>query len=493
VSDISKSIKWYSWCDEAFAKAKDENKAIFISIMYPLCHWCDMMERDVFSNEECIEILDKNFVCIKVDKDERPDIDKYYQNVHTLLNNKIGGWPMSIFATPQNKPFFAGTYIALESEAGSIEGMGFLELIKLITHKIKENDENLYKNADEVEEFLQKTKHPTQATVLNESFTKNFLLQAKNNYETRYGGFSSAPKFPHANTLNTLMIIDKLYNDKAAKAMVLTTLQNMQNKQFYDAKDGGFYRYSQDDMWEKPHLEKTLYDNALLSQLYIDAYLFYKDESFLKTAKGTIDFWLKSMSKDDLLFTSIYKDTINKRVKTSQSAMMIKTLFSLGNIDEKYKQKALSMLKKLTDTLYIDSTLYNSTFVGKLPQTKAVLEDYAFLSQTFISAYNSTKDELYLIEAQKLTNKALEEFYQNGMWNFSSNEFKTKAEITDNIYTSAISVMIDVLISLENILDDKKYTHFAYKTLQYNSYDLARKPIFFPYMLVQMLRYLQKI
>ena len=116
-------INWYSWCDETFKIAKTENKAIFISIGYPTCHWCNIMEDEISKNQECVDILNNNFICIKVDKDERPDIDKYYQEVHILLNNRKGGWPTSIFATPQNKPFFAGTYIPLESgRAGDLCG-----------------------------------------------------------------------------------------------------------------------------------------------------------------------------------------------------------------------------------------------------------------------------------------------------------------------------------------------------------------------------------
>jgi len=484
-------VIWWPWCDEALKKAEDENKAVFISIGYSSCHWCHMMDEKIFKNKECAEILNKNFICIKVDKEQRPDIDKYYQNVHSLLNNRSGGWPTSIFATPQNKPFFAGTYIPLESQKGSIEGMGLIELTKLISHKIKENDENLYKNADEVEEFLQKIKHPAQATVLSEDFVKNFMLQVKNNYDTRDGGFSTAPKFPHANTLSTLINIDKLYDDKSAKAMVIDTLTSMKKGGMYDLTNGGFYRYSQDEKWEKPYKEKTIYDNALLSKVYLDAYLFYKDETFLHTAIKSIDFWLVSMQKDDLFFTSIYEDTINTRVQTSLSSMMINTLFAFGDIDKKYEQKALENLHKLIDNIYIDSQLYSSFIIDKQPNIEAFLDDYAFLSQALISAYNLTQNKSYLIQAQKLINKALEEFYQNGMWNFSADNFKIKADITDNIYTSAVSVMIDLLISLGDILNDEKYTHFAHKTLEYNSYELGRQPVHFPSMLTQMLKYLK--
>lgn len=128
-------VDWYPWGEEAFTKAQKENKAIFISIGYSACHWCHVMEENVFENRECADILNENFVCIKVDREERPDIDKHYQEVHMLLNRRAGGWPTSIFCTPQNKPFFAGTYIPPESKQGSIEGMGFKELTKLIAQK----------------------------------------------------------------------------------------------------------------------------------------------------------------------------------------------------------------------------------------------------------------------------------------------------------------------------------------------------------------------
>ena len=492
MSNSLKELRWQSWCDEAFDEAKTKNKAMFISIGYQSCHWCRIMEEKIFKDKEFIEIFNENFVCIKVDKDERPDIDRYYQEVHLLLNNRVGGWPTSIFATPQNKPFFAGTYIPLESEEGSIEGMGLIALGRLISHKVRENDENLYKNADEVEEFLQKIKHPKQATVLNEDFVKNFMHQAKNNYETRYGGFSSPPKFPHANTLATLMVIDRLYNDKAAKAMVLHTLKSMDKGDIHDVQNGGFYRYAKDEMWKEPCREKTLYDNALLAEVYLDAYLLYKEREFFVTAKKTIDFWIDSMSMENLLFQYVYEDTINKRIQTTHSAMMIKTLFKLGEIDKTYRQKAVDILAKLMDTLYVDSKLYSSTLLKHPPKTEAFLGDYAFLSQSLIYAYRSTQNESYLIEAQRFANKSLEKFYQNGVWFFSDNEFKTKMDTTDNIYTSAVSVMVDVLISLSEILKDDKYRHFAYKTLEYNSYDLGQKPIFFPSMLTQMLRYLKK-
>ena len=561
-------VDWWPWCDEAFELAEKENKAIFISIGYSSCHWCHVMEETVFENQECAEILNDGFVCIKVDREERPDIDKHYQEVHMLLNRRAGGWPTSIFCTPQNKPFFAGTYIPPESNTGSIEGMGFKELTRLIDKKIKAYDPKLLENADEIEGFLNHIQHPKEATVLKEDFKNNFLVQAKSNYQTHNGGFSVAPKFPHASTLHTLMIIDKLYDDKSAKAMVIDTLNAMKKGGIYDRVDGGFCRYSTDNKWLVPHFEKMLYDNALLCGVYTDAYLAYKDDEYLKTAKEIADFWFNFMSEDELFYSASDADSegkegtyfiysydevyqtlsqnnyenvesmcaqmsvthegnfegkniirfengvepewfndvkillqklrqnreypfIDKKVQTSWSGMMINSLFKLGAIDSKYTNKAIKSLDALLETMFLDGTLYHTTLIHKKPKVEAFLEDYAFISQALITAFKYTQDEIYLIHAQRFANKALEDFYTKGVWNFSVGEFTTQAETSDNTYTSSIAIMIDVLISLGTLLEDEKYTHFAFKTMEYNSYELGRKPIYFPYMLTQVLRYLK--
>lgn len=560
-------VDWYPWCDEAFERAKRENKAIFISIGYSSCHWCHVMEEKVFKNEACAKILNEHFISIKVDREERPDIDKHYQGVYMLLNRRAGGWPTSIFCTPNNKPFYAGTYIPPTTEGTNIQGIGFIELTNIIAEKVAQNDPKLFQNADEVESFIKHKEHPKEATKLSEDFIKNFMLQAKNNYEPKFGGFSVAPKFPHVSTLNTLLHIDRLYDDKAARAMLLDTLENMRRGGMYDLVDGGFCRYSVDEMWLVPHFEKMLYDNALLCELYTKVYLAYGNESHLHTAKECADFWFNYMCEDDLFYSASDADSegeegtyftygyeelfealakagmshvakelelmsvtpdgnfegkniirfenipsprfeeirrvlqelrskreypfIDKKIQTSWSSMMIKALFTLGSVDGRYTARALKHLEKLIATMYIEGRLYHTTLIHKEPKIEAFLEDYAFLAQALIAAFQATQDELYLIQAQRIANMALEKFYKNGMWNFSIGEFEVKAETTDNTYVSSISIMIDVLLSLSTLLEDDKYRHFAFKTLEYNSYDLGRRPIYYPYMLTQMLRYLK--
>jgi uncharacterized protein YyaL (SSP411 family) len=525
------------------------------------------MEENVFENKECADILNKHFVSIKIDREERPDLDKHYQEVYQLLNRRGGGWPTSIFCTPQNKPFFAGTYIPPHSQGGSIQGMGFIELTNLIAQKIDENDPKLFQNADEVESFINNYEHPKEATVLKEDFYKNYLLQVKNNYEPKFGGFSTSPKFPQVNTLNTLLCIDRLYDDKSARAMLLDTLENMSKGGMYDLIDGGFCRYSVDERWLVPHFEKMLYDNALLCELYAKTYLIYKDDKHIRIAKEIAEFWLNFMSEDGLFYSASDADSegeegtyfvyeydevksaltkhglkdvdkildqlsvtqngnfegkniiriekeipenfdeikivlqnirktrkypfCDKKVQTSWSAMMIKSLFILGSIDNKYNKIAVDSLNTLLQTIYIDEKLYHTTLIGKEPKIEAFLEDYAFLADAIITAYKFTGKDIYLIQAQRLINTALEKYYKTGVWNFSDQDFEVKAEIYDNTYTSSVAVILDAMFSLSILIEDEKYAHFAFKTLEYNSYELARRPVLYPKMLEQTLRYVK--
>ncbi len=563
-------VNWYPWGDEAFAKAKAENKAIFISIGYSSCHWCHVMEKTVFENQKCADVLNKYFVSIKVDREERPDIDKYYQEVYMLLNRRAGGWPTSIFCTPQNKPFFAGTYIPPESRQASIEGMGFIELSKLIGEKVAQNDTQLHKNADEIQSYLKPKEHPIQATKLTEDIASIFFKNLRFNYEETYGGFSVSPKFPHTSTLNTLMSIYEINPNKEIASILTHTLNNMALGGMYDLIDGGFCRYSVDSQWLIPHFEKMTYDNALLCEVYLRAYKIFNNENYLLIAQEIVSFMQKFMLEDNLFYSASDADTegeegkyfvysyeevqkvilncghskeesksilqalhvskngnfeganiirlkelskpewfkkikialqelrkpraypfIDKKVQTSWSAMMIKSLFELAIYDENILPQAVSSLDGLLEKMMIDSTLMHSTLINKEPKIEAFLEDYAYLGVTLITAYELTCNENYLILAQQMANSALERYYDKGRWYFSRGEFTTEADMRDSSYPGSVGVIVDLLLSLGSILDDK-YRHFAFKTLEYYSYDLHKRPMNYPYMTNQALRYIHE-
>ena len=563
-------VDWYPWGDEAFAKAKAENKAIFISIGYSSCHWCHVMEETVFENQECADILNDKFVCIKIDREERPDIDKHYQEVYMLLNRRAGGWPTSIFCTPENKPFFAGTYIPPESRQGSIEGMGFIELTKIIGTKIAQNDEQIHKNAEEIQGYLKPKAHPTEATKLTKEIANIFIKNVKFNYEESYGGFSVSPKFPHTSTLNTLMNIQQLNPNDEIASIITHTLDNMARGGMYDVIDGGFCRYSVDTEWLVPHFEKMTYDNGLLCEVYLRAYKLFNDENYLRIAKEIIGFMQKFMLENDLFYSASDADTegeegkyfvysykevkgvilncgysddeskgilqalhvskkgnfegqniirlkdlnkpkwfdtikealaklrqprvypfIDKKVQTSWNSMMIKSLFELAKYDESILNQAVSSLDNLLEKMMINEKLMHSALINKEPRVEAFLEDYAYLGVTLISAYELTCNEMYLIKAQQMANSALEYYYEKGRWYFSRGEFTTEADMRDSSYPGSIGVIVDLLLSLGSILDEK-YHHFAFKTLEYYSFDLHKRPLNFPYMTNQALRYIHE-
>ncbi len=446
-------IHWYKLNEQTLKKAKDENKAIYIFIGYANSYLSNKMEKEVLNNNEVIKLLNENFISIKIDKNIQKDVDKYYQEVHTLLNKKVGSWPLNIFLTPQNKPFFAKTYIDLESDSKNIEGMGFLELLELISKKVKNNDTSLTKNADEIESFIGKITHPTQATVLKESFIQNFLLQARNNYDVKNKGFSKNPKFLHVNLLDTLLYISKNFDDSSAKAMLKDTLQQMQNSEIFDKQNGGFYRYSNSEDFSKPCNEKSVFDNTVLATLFLESGEFFNNESFKQTSKKIINY----LSPTNLF---VENNTI------------VSTFFKLDQ-----QEKAKKLLEEL-----------NKEF----NKEKRFFDDYSFFTQTLLNAYEKTYDSTYLIKAHKLINDTLTKFYKYGLFMFSNTEFATKADVKDNIHTSAVSVMVSNLLKISKILNDEKYKHFAFKTMEYNSYEIGRETIYYPSMLKQILIYLKE-
>ncbi|MFZ2889205.1 thioredoxin domain-containing protein, partial [Sulfuricurvum sp.] len=299
-------IDWFPWCDEAFLKAKSEHKSIFISIGYSSCHWCHVMEHEVFENPQIAEFVNQHFVCIKVDREERPDIDKHYQELHNLLNRRFGGWPLSIFATPQNKPFYAATYIPPYNQN---QMMGFSELTAIIAEKVAQNDEKLFQNADEITAFMRPKNESVQATVLNEKIITQFILQAQHNYDEINGGFSKSPKFPHVSTLKTLLTLDRLQSDEKIKTIITHTLDSMALGGLYDHIDGGFCRYSTDESWLVPHFEKMTYDNALLCELYAHTGMVYSDDRYLRVAKESADFMMRLMMEDNLFYSASDADS----------------------------------------------------------------------------------------------------------------------------------------------------------------------------------------
>lgn len=299
-------VDWYPWGEEAFKKALKEHKPVFLSIGYSSCHWCHVMEHESFEDKATAKILNEYFVSIKVDREERPDIDKHFQKVYQLMNGRGGGWPTSIFLTEDLKPFYSATYIPDEPKYGM---MSFSSLLEVIADKYKDEKSILVAEADKILHFLNPKEDKIQATKLDNSIINRVLDQSKQLFDSEHGGFNKAPKFPQASTLDLLLDLYKITGDKEALNMAVSSLSSMAKGGLYDRVEGGFCRYSTDNEWLVPHFEKMTYDNALLSEVYLKAYHATGQEFYKNIAFDTINFMIKQMSKDDLFYSASDADT----------------------------------------------------------------------------------------------------------------------------------------------------------------------------------------
>lgn len=287
-------VDWYPWGPEAFARAASEDKPIFLSIGYSTCHWCHVMERESFESDEVAQILNKNFICIKVDREERPDIDSIYMSVCQLLTGH-GGWPLTVFLTPDKHPFYAGTYFPKDD---SLHVMGLISLLKTINEIWQNNRKTLLDASKEILAVQTANRSP-KATKLSLNTINHAYSQLKHSFDSKYGGFSKAPKFPSPH--NLLFLLRYWYSQKEPHAleMVTKTLDAMKNGGIYDHIGFGFSRYSTDKKWLVPHFEKMLYDNSLLAIAYTEAFVATGNSTYSETAHQILEYVLRDMTSKE--------------------------------------------------------------------------------------------------------------------------------------------------------------------------------------------------
>jgi uncharacterized protein YyaL (SSP411 family) len=287
-------VAWYPWGEEAFAKARKENKPIFLSIGYSTCHWCHVMEHESFENDGIAALMNENFVCIKVDREERPDVDKVYMTTVQALTGQ-GGWPLSVWLTPDLKPFFGGTYFPPDSRYGR---PGFAEVLRQLSKAWQEQREQILASGDGILAALKEhTNAPDSAApVLFAPLMRTAYAQFHQSYDARLGGFGNPPKFPRPSVFNFLLRYSKRNNEGNALELTLHTLERMWAGGMYDHLGGGFHRYSVDAYWRVPHFEKMLYDQALLVWSYLEAYQITRENFYAQVARETLDYVLRDMT-----------------------------------------------------------------------------------------------------------------------------------------------------------------------------------------------------
>ena len=290
-------VNWYPWSSEAFKKAKEENKPIFLSIGYSTCHWCHVMERESFEDEKVAKKLNEHFISIKVDREERPDIDSIYMNVCVALTGS-GGWPLSIFLTPDMKPFFAGTYFPKNSYMGM---PGFVTLLEKIDFSWKNNRNDLINAGNEILDTLRSKRYEIDSNIPNESPDEAFN-GLSHIFDEEYGGFGYAPKFPTPHNLFFLLRYWHSAKNTKALEIVEKTLDSMYRGGIFDHIGYGFSRYSTDRKWLAPHFEKMLYDNALISLAYVEGYQALKKERYADVANKIFEYILRDMTSPEGAF-----------------------------------------------------------------------------------------------------------------------------------------------------------------------------------------------
>src|SRR5664280_486122 len=291
-------VAWYPWGEEALARATDEDKPIFLSIGYAACHWCHVMERESFEDPAIAALLAEHFVAVKVDREERPDLDAVYMNAVQAMTGS-GGWPLSVFLTPELKPFFGGTYFPSERKWGT---PSFREVIAAVADAWLNRREELDGAAATLAAQLAKDEEPAPGSLDAAAAAAAALGTLAAQYDRRWGGFGAAPKFPTPARL--FFLIDKARRDPAARDALTGTLDGMAAGGMYDWLGGGFHRYSVDEVWLVPHFEKMLYDNALLARAYAEAGLALDRPEWVAVARSTADYMLGEMRGPEGAFFS---------------------------------------------------------------------------------------------------------------------------------------------------------------------------------------------
>jgi len=293
-------VDWYPWSEEAFEKAKKENKPVFLSIGYSTCHWCHVMAHESFEDPEVAKLMNGTFVSVKVDREERPDIDGVYMTVCQMMTGS-GGWPLTVIMTPDKEPFFAATYIPKETRFGRL---GMLTLIPRIKELWSTRQAEVLSSATQITASLQNTAPGAPGEGLNECLLHLAYEQLLERFDEHYGGFGSAPKFPTPHNLLFLLRYWKRTGNEKALSMVEKTLQSMRRGGIYDHIGFGFHRYSTDSKWLVPHFEKMLYDQALLAIAYTEAYQATKKAEYAKTAHEIFTYVMRDMTSPEGVFYS---------------------------------------------------------------------------------------------------------------------------------------------------------------------------------------------
>lgn len=427
-------VDWYPWGEEALSRAKNEDKPILLSIGYSSCHWCHMMEKECFENEAIARTMNERFINIKVDREERPDLDELYMKALQLMTGS-GGWPMTLFLTPDLIPFHGGTYFPPEDRMGL---PGFRKVLMIVSDYYRTRRSEVAQMEAQMKEALREAIRVTssQKELDPVVFSKAFELM-KNQFDPLHGGFGKAPKFPNPLILTFLLRYGRRMGNKEALKMVEKTLEKMSEGGIYDHLGGGFHRYSVDQQWFVPHFEKMLYDNALLSQLYFETYQATRKEKYRRIGEEILFYVLREMSHPEGGFYSAQ----DADSEGEEGKFYLWTREEIKNILGEEREKLFS-------------TYYGVTSRGNFERGKNILH-IATSIEKISKEFKLSPSELkgILKEAKKIL--------------FAEREGRIRPYRDEKIITSWNGLMISGLVYGFIATEDKIYLQAAQKAAQF--------------------------
>jgi uncharacterized protein YyaL (SSP411 family) len=422
-------VNWKPWEEATHQQAVDENKPIFLSVGYSSCHWCHVMEKEVFEDDEVAQFLNQNFICIKVDREEKPDIDSIYMRAVQAMTGS-GGWPMSVFLTPQLKPFFGGTYYPKHA---------FLNLVKQIFSLFKDQDDRIYAQAQHLYETIssQKMQHSDRDVSIEQIESVGEF--ASRIFDHKYGGFKAQMKFPMPNKWHFLLHLYRFKKNPELATIIQSTLDAIQYGGIHDHIGGGFHRYTVDPSWTVPHFEKMLYDNAQLASLFIEASAVFKREDYKKTGLSILEFLMKKMSDGKGFYASYDADSEGEEgvyyvwsldeimQHLGDNAQLLIDRYGIskyGNFEGKNVLKITTKLDELSKKHNLDKTEIERIITEsgillleerekRIPPTldkKIVLSWNALTISSLVSGYKISGDVRYLDAAENTVKFILDEF-----------------------------------------------------------------------------------
>lgn len=475
-------VNWHAWNKETLELAKKENKPIIVSIGYSSCHWCHVMEHQSFENEEVAKLMNDNFICIKVDREEHPDVDQIYMNAVQLITGS-GGWPLNCFALPDGRPFYGGTYFNKKQ---------WTSVLTQIADLYKNKHGEAIKYAQSIEEGIKKTEQIIKIESEN-NFRKIDLKVILNNWETQLdfseGGPNRAPKFPLPNNYKFLMAYAHIENDENIDTQVQLTLDKMANGGIYDQLGGGFARYSTDKLWKVPHFEKMLYDNAQLVSLYSDAYKLYKNKDYKRIVVETLDFIKREMTNNDgIFYSALDADSEGEEGKfyvwkeseidslLQEDADIFKDFYQVNKNGYWENDNYILMRSPIPDSISKKhsislSDLYNTIDTCKAilmqareQRTRPGLDDKSLLSwnammiEAYCDAYSSINDNKYLLSATNAMDFIIANMEkEDGTYWHTYKNGHSKI----NAYLDDYALLIQSLIRLYEVGGGNKYLYKA--------------------------------